>query len=230
MDISPFYDKKMTCSNCSKSFTTTKIRSRFVRISSQESDFKPVYTSKDINPLYYNVAVCLHCGFSFTEDFAPYFPPGTKEAIAKQITSQWVVRDFGKERDREEAIETYKLGYLSAMMKKEKALTTAGLTLRIAWLFREKEELEDELRFMKISRDLYMTAYAEGDYIGTQMSETRVMYLIAELSWRIGDKEEAVRNFSRVIESQRTSTEPHIIDLAKERWQEIRAEREQNEK
>ena len=56
------------------------------------------------------------------------------------------------------------------------------------------------------------------------MSEIRVLYLIGELSWRIGDREEAVRNFSRVIERQRTSTEPKIIQLAKDRWQEIRIE------
>ncbi len=42
------------------------------------------------------------------------------------------------ERDIDEAIETYKLAYLSAMFKKEKSLTLAGLTLRIAWLYRDK--------------------------------------------------------------------------------------------
>ena len=48
------------------------------------------------------------------------------------------------------------------------------------------------------------------------------LYIIAELSWKIGDKEEAIRHFSRVIESQRSSTEPHIIQMAKDRWQDIR--------
>ncbi len=55
------------------------------------------------------------------------------------------------------------------------------------------------------------------------MSETKVLYLIAELSWKIGDKDEAIKSFSRVLESQRTSTEPKIIEMAKERWQEIRS-------
>lgn len=55
------------------------------------------------------------------------------------------------------------------------------------------------------------------------MSETRVLYLIAELSWKIGDRDEAIKSFSRVLEGQRTSTESKIIAMAKERWQEIRA-------
>ena len=108
------------------------------------------------------------------------------------------------------------------MLKKEKALSIAGLTLRIAWLYRDKGAQEEELRFMKIARDLYINSYSEGDYAGTQMSESRVLYIIAELSWKIGDKEEATRYFSRVIEGQRTSTEPHIIKMAKDRWQDIR--------
>ena len=98
MEISPFYDKKVACINCKENFTTTRIRSRFVRVSSHESDFKPVYSDPEVNPIFYNVAVCPHCGFSFTDDFSPYFAPGTKEEIAKRITSQWNRRSFGAER------------------------------------------------------------------------------------------------------------------------------------
>ena len=50
--------------------------------------------------------------------------------------------------------------------------------------------------------------------------------LIAELSRRIGDIEYATRYFSKVIEKQSTSLEPKIIEMAKERWQEIRDEKQ----
>lgn len=222
MEISPYYDKKHTCLNCQQSFSTTKIRSRAIRIAQHDTDFKPIYAQQELNPLLYNVAVCPHCGFSFTEDFSPYFSPGTKEAIQEQITGRWNGRSLGHIRTMEEAIESYKLAFLCATLKKEKALTIAGLTLRIAWLYREQEEADEENRFLKVARDFYIEAFSNGDYVGTQMSETRVVYLIAELSWRIGDKEEAIRSFSRVIEKQRTSTEPHIVNMAKDRWQEIR--------
>lgn len=222
MEITPYYDKKIVCINCKKNFITTKVRSRFVRVTSHESDFKPVYSDPEIKPLLYNVAVCPHCGFSFTDDFAPYFAPGTKEEISNNITAQWNGRSYGGERDIDEAIETYKLAYLSAKLKKEQALPIAGITLRIAWLYRDKDAQDAEQRFLKIARDLYIDSYSEGGYSGTQMSESRVLYIIAELSWKIGDKEQAIRHFSRVIEGQRSSTEPHIIQMAKDRWQEIR--------
>ena len=57
------------------------------------------------------------------------------------------------------------------------------------------------------------------------MSEVRVIYMIAELSWRIGDREEAIRNFSRVIEAQNSTTDQKVVDFAKERWQAIREEK-----
>ena len=79
---------------------------------------------------------------------------------------------------------------------------------------------------MEIARDRYADSYSNDDYNGTQMSETRMLYLIAELSRKIGDIEYATRYFSKVIEKQTTSIEPTIIEMAKERWQEIRAQKE----
>lgn len=226
MEITPFYDKKMVCINCNHPFTTTKIRSRFVRVVSHETDFRPVYPNSEISPVYYNVAVCSNCGFSFTDDFSPYFAPKTKETIAKQITEKWHGRSYDGERTVDEAIEAFKLAYLSAILKKEKAISIAGITLRIAWLYREKENFEEEFRFLTTARNMYINSYAEGDYAGTQMSEVRILYMIAELSYRIGDEEEAIRNFSRVIERQRFTTDPQIVKLAKDRWQDIREEKE----
>ena len=227
MEIEPSYDKKLKCFNCDTKFTSIKIRSRFVRVVSYDTDFKTEYPNSEINPLFYNVNVCPRCGFSFTDDFTPYFAPGTKEAINAQISAKWSERSFGAERDIDEAIETYKLAYLSAIIKKEKAITTAGLVLRLAWLYRDKELSVEENRFMTIARDLYVASYGEGDYIGTQMSEARVLYMIGELSRRIGDDDEAIRNFSRVIEKQRTTLDPKAVEMAKDRWQEMRTAKDQ---
>lgn len=222
VEISPFYEKKMQCLLCKEHFPTTRIRSRQVRVVDHDSDFRPIYGDKEINPIFYNVAVCPHCGFASTDDFAPYFAPGTKESIQKNITAKWHSRSFGGIRTKEQAIEAYKLAYLSAMFKKEKHLTMAGMMLRIAWIYRDNENKPKELRYLETSRNLYIEAFSAGDYIGTQMTETRVQYLIAELSWRINDRAEAIRNFSRVIETQKRSTEPTVIQMAKDRWQEIR--------
>ncbi|MDW0110961.1 DUF2225 domain-containing protein [Sporosarcina aquimarina] len=225
MQVTPFYDKHTACLNCKVPFTTTKVRSRFVRVSSTDSDFKPNYLDPAVNPLFYNIAVCPTCGFSFTDDFSPNFAQGTKEQIESMITAGWKPHSLGGIREIEEAISSYKLGYLSAMVKKEKALTIAGITIRTAWLYRIQENHEEEHRFLTLARNLYEEAYIAGDHIGTQMSETRVLYMVAECSLRIGDSEKATQFFSKIIENQRTSTEPQLIELAKERWQEMRQQK-----
>lgn len=225
MEVTPFYDKKMVCLNCKESFTTTKVRSRFARVVSTDSDFKPNYADSDVNPMFYNIAVCPSCGFSFTDDFAPYFAPGTKEQIASVITAGWQPHSLGGERSLEEAISTYKLGYLTAIVKKKNHSPLLGSRREPrgstgSWKIERKNNA-----FLTLARNLYEEAYSVADHVGTQMSEPRVLYMVGELSCRIGDREKAVQYFSKIIETQKTSTEPQLIELAKERWQEIRQEK-----
>lgn len=230
MEITPYYQKDIECLHCKKKFKTTKVRSKFIKVVGHESDFQPIYQNKEINPLLYNIFVCEHCGFSFTEDFTKYFAPGVKEIIQQEVASKWAPHSFGNERTIQEGIMAYKLGIHCGALKKEKFVNLAGLALRTAWLYRIQTNELQEKRFIEIARDRYADSYSNDDYSGTQMSEIRVTYLIAELSRRIGDIEFATRYFSKVIEKQSTSVEPKIIEMAKERWQEIRESKEKEAK
>ena len=227
MEVSPFYEKKMECIQCKKSFNTYKVRTKFVKVKETDTDFMPKYVDENVQAMYYNVFVCEHCGFSFTDDFTKYFAPGTSEEIQEKITKSWVHHDFNGERTVFQALQAYKLALLCADIKREKNVAKAGLALRLAWLYRSLKNEGQELRFLKVARDQYLESYSNEDYATTQMSGTRVVYMIAELSRRIGDMENAVRFFSKVIEGQRTGGEAKLVEMAKERWGEIRAEREQ---
>lgn len=226
MELSPFYEKKVECLCCNKLFPTFKVRSKSIKVAHSDTDFCPTYSDSTVNALYYNIFVCEHCGFSFTEDFSKYFAPGVKDQIHEQITKKWVKRSFNQERSISQALVSYKLAFVCGTIKKEKSVTLAGLTLRIAWLYRSIGNTEQENRFIKISRELYMTSYSTEDYSGTQMSDTRILYMIAELSRRIGDLENSTRFFSKVIENQRFGGEAKLIDMAKDQWQLVREERE----
>lgn len=218
----PLYDKKYTCSMCGNSFTTKKVRSRFVKVLRFDTDFAPLYADGYENPNLYYINVCPDCGYSFTDDFSSYFPPGTKQVIQEKICCQWVPHNYGEKRTTLEAVNTFKLAAYSSMLKKEKHIVTAGLYIRIAWLYRLIENHDQEMRFLKLALKEYTESYSTGDYKGTQVSELRLIYLIGELSRRIGCTHDAVRFFSKVIEKQRQSVEPQIIQLAKDRWQEMR--------
>lgn len=226
-EISPFYEKQVECINCKKTFPTLKVRSKFIKVDHTDTDFRPIYSDSNVNALFYNVFVCEHCGFSFTEDFTKYFAPGIREAIEEQITKKWKPHSFRGERTIEQALQAYQLALVCGNLKKEKFVALAGLALRIGWLYRSLNKTTQELRFLEIARDFYLESFSTEDYAGTGMSGTRVMYMVAELSRRIGDMENATRFFSKVLESQRTGGEPKLVDMAKEQWQLIREQREQ---
>lgn len=226
MEVTPFYEKQIDCIYCSKKFPSFKVRSKFIKIEKTETDFRPIYSDPNVIGLYYNVFVCEHCGFSFTEDFTKYFAPGVRQEIEKQITKKWVQHDFNGERTISKAIEAYKLALVSGTIKKEKFVSLAGLSLRLAWMYRSLEDENQEKRFMKMARDYYIESFSVEDYAGTQMSGVRIMYMIAELSRRLKDLENATRFFSKVIEKQSIGGEAKLIDMAKEQWQLVREERE----
>ncbi len=225
MEVSPFYEKNIECIHCKSSFTTLKVRSKNLRVAKSDTDFQPLYEENQVNGLYYNVFVCEHCGFSFTEDFSKYFAPGVAEQVNNQISSKWVHHDFKGERTVFQAIQAYKLAFLCATIKKEKYIITAGILLRLAWMYRSLNNDGQEKRFMNMARDHYMESYSNDDYRSTQMSDVRVMYMIAELSRRLEDYQNATRFFSKVIESQRSGGEPKLVEMAREQWELVREAR-----
>lgn len=228
--IEPLFDRDVECLLCKQSFKTKKIRSRFVKVAKYDTDFCPEYTENTINGLFYNIFVCPHCGFSFSKEFSKYFAPGTKELIMEKVCSQWVPHSFSSERTIDDAIQTYKLASLCAILKKEKHITIAGLYLRVAWLYRLKQNHEQEIRFMKLSLHEYMESFSVGDYSGTQVSEVRILYIAGELSRRVGDMPAAIKYFSMVLERQKSAVETSIIQMARDRWAEIKEETKEETK
>ncbi|MBM7648532.1 uncharacterized protein (DUF2225 family) [Bacillus ectoiniformans] len=219
--VSPFYEKQEKCLLCQQTFPTTKIRTSFVKVKEHDTDLKPIYEG-DINPLFYNVKICVHCGFSYTDDFAKYFAPNVKEELQEKVASQWVSQNYGSLRTIHQAINSYKLAIYNGMIKREKHLTIAGLALRTAWLYRDLENSAQEIRFLEMAAKQYEYAYLNEDLTATQMSEVKVLYLIAELLRRSGHLEEAATYFSKVIEKQRISNDKKIIEMARDRWYELR--------
>ncbi|MEK4014176.1 DUF2225 domain-containing protein [Peribacillus sp. FSL M8-0224] len=224
--IHPLYDKSMECLLCKQKSTTKKVRSRFVKVAKYDTDFCPIHADSAVNPLYYNIFVCPHCGFSYSEDFSRHFPPTTMEIILEKVSSQWVPHHFSTERSIKDAINTYKLASYCGALKKEKHIILAGICLRIAWLYRIKQNKEQEERFLKFALKEYEASYSTGDFSSTQVSEARILYLAGEISRRIGNEKAAIKYFSFVFERQKNAREASIIQMARDRFQELKRTQE----
>lgn len=221
-EISPYYQRNLTCFSCQGEFKTTKIRSRFIRYHQHDTDFCPNYLTTELNPLLYNVNVCPHCGFSFTENFSKHMIPVIRNEIHNHISAHWSGQSYGGLRTVEEGIKTYKLAILSASVKREKPIVKAGLYLRTAWLYRTSKNSEQEFRFMNLAVEAYCASYSQEDFLDTQMSTARILYLIAELYYRLGNYSLSAIYFSKVIQQQKHTKEPRIIEMARHRWEDLR--------
>lgn len=216
--VKPLYDKQITCPLCLMNFTTKRIRTRFVRIKEMESDFFTHYKESNLNPNFYEVSVCPQCGFAFSDAFSKGLTEAAKDKYRSEIFPNWNPRDFSGERTLEEAIETQKLALISGTVKEEKNIVIAGICLRLTWLYRMKNDKRQEERFTKLALNKYKEAYSSSDHQQTSMSDMRLLYLIGELNRRIGNKEEAIKYFSRVIQHKNRSLEQKIVEMAREQW------------
>lgn len=224
MEITPYYEKEIACIHCNKKFSTTKIRKSTIKVLEIESDFHQIYQT--VNPLFYNVYVCEHCGLAFTSDFSKYFAPGTKETLVNRICNNWTPHSFNGQRTLDQAIQAYQLAIICGEIKKESYILLAGLALRTAWLYREQKKFDWEIRFLESARNKYKASYLHGDYQNTAMTEMKVLFLIGEISRRLDDTEMATKYFSKIIEQQRSSNDIAIIKKTKEIWQEMRGEKQ----
>lgn len=217
--LEPFYKKKLTCVFCGEPFTSLRVRSRFSIPYQVDSDFCPHYRKGNYNPHFYYVNVCPECGFAFSEEFSDQFSKGAKEVIRVQITGQWTKRDFGQVRDIQQALESYKLAILAGSLKQEKNVVLAGLCLRLAWLYRtENNNLDQETRFMGLALKAYEESFVHSDFTGTSMSEINVLFMVGELSRRLGQYKKAIIYLAKVIEHKDAKDEQKIITRAREQW------------
>ncbi|MFC0270931.1 DUF2225 domain-containing protein [Metabacillus herbersteinensis] len=169
--------------------------------------------------------MCPSCGYSSSDEFSREFAPRTLNSIKEKICNNWGDLNYCEERSVDQAINTYKLGIYSALLKKEKHIAIAGLYLRLAWIYRTHSKEKEEHRFLNLALEEYLSSYMEDDFSSTHLSEIKLFYLIGELSRRTENDAQAIRYFSMVIEKQKDTTEKGIVEMAKEQWAEMRKQR-----
>lgn len=125
-------------------------------------------------------------------------------------------------RSAKQAMASYKLALLSAQAIGEKDRVIAGILHHIAWLFRYEENHNDEKRFLQFALQAYIRVY---EVEGVALNNAKLMYLIGELNRRIGEWNDAVRWFSRVVNDKKI-VDAAIIRASREQWQLIREETE----
>ena len=208
-----YYESNVDCKFCKKHFTTYKVRPNRYKIIEEQTDFMPVY--EGLNPLLYEVAVCPHCGYAYHKSMTRTYGPFMELINELYIKELQRKINICQERTLDDAIISYKLAYLVSRASMEESLLMANFALKIAWLYRLKNDPENESRYLFAARDFYSKSFASN-----QEGQERIQFLHAELSLRLGDLVEAKKGFSRLIADQKISNK--YRKLARTRWENYR--------
>ncbi|HHW47096.1 MAG TPA: DUF2225 domain-containing protein [Clostridiaceae bacterium] len=210
------YNKTVICPVCSEKIEVTRVKSRACKVVSRDSDFCVHY--QDINPLLYEVWVCGNCGYAALEDKFESIGDKAAKQVAENISSHWKKRSFTGERNIDNAIEAFKLALYALQVTKARASEIAKVCLRLAWLYRLKNDSREE-EFLKFALENYLETFEKEKFPVDKMDESTCMYIIAELNRRIGNFGEAVKWFSRIIASPEARKNRMLMEYTREQYQ-----------
>jgi uncharacterized protein (DUF2225 family) len=209
------YNKNVTCPVCEKKIEVTKVKSRSCIVSSRDTDFCVYY--KTVNPMFYDAWVCEFCGYAAQSERFEEISSKNVEKIIKEITPRWKKRDFTGVRDIEKAKEAFKLALYNVQTIDSRPSDYAKVCLRIAWLYRILKD-EREEKFLKHALKFYYEIYEKEELPVGKMDKFTCMYMIAELNRRVGNYEEAIKWFSRLVSSQEARENKVIMEMAREQY------------
>jgi uncharacterized protein (DUF2225 family) len=208
--------KEKTCLLCGAKFKSARVKRSRQYLLKRDSDFCTYY--KGENPAFYNVYVCPQCGYGFSDNFKSLLP-AEKEVFKTQVRP--LENDLGGLRSVEEAIMAYQTALQCALLGEERRAIIAGLYLHLAWFGRFRGDEEGELKNLEKALEYYEKAIEMDRELDNPAT---IIYLIGEISSRLGDDRKAVKFFAHIVNDKKINN-PNIIRMARERWQEIRAAR-----
>lgn len=214
--MEPIYISTTECRCCESEFKITRIRPSFKNPSKVDTDFCGYYKT-GVNPDHYVIRVCPQCGYAFSENGKRQLTDEQKNLYFNQIGKHWQEQYFHGERTIEQALMTYKRALMIAQLIKEDPRVIAGFLHHIAWLYRELGDVSNEQRFLQFALDEYIVVF---QHETNSEKNARLLYMIGELNNRVGNYQEAVKWFSRVVNDQ-SIVDAGMIRASRERWKEI---------
>jgi len=196
--MTTFAEQSFRCPLCTEVFPASVIQS-WSSAGPRTSDLRRISLGEDPIPLL--VHACPGCGFcGLAGDFAP-------GAIQPELpveggTLRERVHELYGANARSQALEparAYERAAEIALLRGAPPLVAADRWLRAAWLHGDAEAADDERRCRMQALRLYRLALEARQGFLRQEDTVVVLYLVAELERRLGDKEAASEIFAEVI-------------------------------
>lgn len=185
------------CPVCRESFTNWDVFLHKVRLDKTDQELRKYFTPFD--PLYYAAIICSSCGYSALRNSFDKITPKQIKLIKEHITPRFKFKEYPQVYTVDMAIERYKLVLYNCVTKEAPASEKALVCHRLSWLFKDKEDKENEKIFRENALKGFVFAYTNERLPIAGMEAQTLEYLIGELYRRSGNLEEAVRYISMAI-------------------------------
>lgn len=206
------YDKSFTCPVCNNQIKARSVKNGKTRLVSKDTDLMPRH--EPVNPMFYDVVLCPKCGYAA---LAKYFDKIKHEqtlVIKSTITPKFKAKVYPDEYDVDIAIERYKLALLNSVVKNSKMSERAYTCLKLGWMYRLKEDSENELKFLEQALVGFREAFSKEPFPICGMDTYTLVYLLGELSRRLGHLEDALKWFGKVIVTP--GVNPRLKEMARD--------------
>lgn len=217
------YNKKASCPICKENFETPKVLSKYIQIEKIDHDF--CQHLRHINPLFYEITVCPACGFAFNEEISGMRLKKEQTDEIKRLLDSFQqnnkLKDYSGVRTLEDAIEIFQLTLFCLQNRIVKKSQLGTLHLKIAWLYRFKEDDAQEQKYLKISLADLKEAFEKEDLTGGK-TEINTIYLLGVLNMLIGNCNESVKWLDRVLRHPSRNLAPNVVNQARDIWAEVR--------
>lgn len=221
------YSKKFSCPICGKNFSSLKAKVNACKVEKRDEDFCIHYA--ELNPLYYEIFVCPFCAYAAPEGSFKDITESEIKTLKEAFAGRVVARSFCTERSLNDAIATFKLAIYTAELRGAKSSILASLCLKLAWLYRFAGD-DKEMTFLRYAYNKYKEAFDKEQFPIGNLNEISILYLLGELSRRLGQADDAVVWFSKAVASPERADNPKIEKLAREQWHLVKEQRKKNGK
>ena len=215
-NMAGFYENEVECPICKNKYKVTKVLSRRTVVKSRDSDFCPHYKGK--NPIFYSVNVCPHCGYAAFDSDNNEITIEEINLFELKMKGKWKYQELNSEKKIDEAIKVYKLLLLTYKMIDKKESDIAKVCLRLAWLYRYKNDKENEMKFLENMVKNNEMAFTKEDLTVNLKNELEIMFVTAETQRKLGNYKDAIKWFMKVNTHEEINKYRVIKLRNKEQW------------
>ena len=210
------------CPVCEKEFRVVKTRSRLM-VTKRDDDGCTHY--ENFNPYYYTVWVCEHCGFAADETtFTTKIPDKHLTILRAVLLTKNIKILFVEERTLENAATSFRLAIKFQELIRGKSSKRAKYAHQLAWIYREAGDKTQEDECITKAIEFYEDALMRESFPIGELTDNAVMYIVAALCNRLGNRKKATSYLSKLISDQGVrEREPRIHDKARDLWSDMRA-------